>query len=386
MPLVAQEKMVPEADKDGVFLIADKMPEYPGGMNEMLKFLAQNIKYPVEAQKNSITGRVIVQFVVMEDGSLGMERVVRSVDPQLDAEALRVIKLMPKWIPGTVKGDPVKVRFTIPVMFRLNGDTPKPPRGFSIPIGQEITNKTLEGVWQSCTVEPGEKEYGVKLIPVLKVLASDKTFMNVFTGDNSVSAAILTQGTYKKTSDQTYVEVVKKTVIATFKAETKNEITFEFLNNNLVKFTFAIPGKEEPWTEYWYRIPAPGEGSMKKGMPSAASLNRNKGNQPDEKGVYMTADNLPEFPGGLSALSDYFSKSIVYPAEAKEKRISGRVIIRFVVMPDGTIDHEEIMRGIHPSLDSEAMRVIKAMPKWIPAELKGEKVPMYITTPVNFVL
>lgn len=264
MPLAAQEKMVPEADKDGIYLTADKMPEYPGGMNELMTFLGKNIKYPVEAQKNKIMGRVIVQFVVMEDGSLGMERVVRSVDPQLDAEALRVIKLMPKWTPGTVKGDPVKVRFTVPVMFRLNGDAPKPPRGFSIPMGQEIMNKTVEGVWQSCAVEPGEKEYGVRLVPILKVLASDKTFMNIFTGDGSVSAAILTQGTYKKTSDHTYVEVVKKTVIATFKAEAKNEITFEFLNNNLVKFTFAIPGREEPWTEYWYRVPEPSESNINK--------------------------------------------------------------------------------------------------------------------------
>lgn len=201
MPLAAQEKMVPEADKDGVFLTADKMPEYPGGINEMMKFLGENIKYPVEAQKNKIMGRVIVQFVVMEDGSLGMEQVVRSVDSQLDAEALRVIKLMPKWIPGTVKGDPVKVRFTVPIMFRLNGDGPKPPSGFSIPIGQEITNKTLEGVWQSCSVKVGEKEYGVKLAPVLKVLASDKTFMNIFIGDGVVSAAILAQGTYERMSD-----------------------------------------------------------------------------------------------------------------------------------------------------------------------------------------
>lgn len=95
--LVAQEQPIQKVDVNGVYLIPDKMPEYPGGVPAMMKFLSSNVKYPVEAQKNAISGRVIVQFVVMEDGTLSQAKVIRGVDPLLDEEALRVVKEMPKW-------------------------------------------------------------------------------------------------------------------------------------------------------------------------------------------------------------------------------------------------------------------------------------------------
>ena len=98
---------------------------FPGGMEEMMKFLQQNIKYPKEAQEQGKQGRVIVQFVVNKDGSITGDSVVRSVDPLLDAEALRVVRSMPNWTPGKQKGKPVRVRFTLPVTFHLNGDAPK---------------------------------------------------------------------------------------------------------------------------------------------------------------------------------------------------------------------------------------------------------------------
>ena len=98
--LVAQEQPIQKVDVNVVYLIPDKMPEYPGGVPAMMKFLSSNVKYPVEAQKNAISGRVIVQFVVMEDGTLSQAKVIRGVDPLLDEEALRVVKEMPKWTPG----------------------------------------------------------------------------------------------------------------------------------------------------------------------------------------------------------------------------------------------------------------------------------------------
>ena len=84
-----------------------------------MNFLSKNIKYPTTAQENGIQGRVIVQFVVNTDGSITEPKVVRGVDPELDAEALRVISIMPKWKPGKQKGEAVRVKYTIPVMFRL---------------------------------------------------------------------------------------------------------------------------------------------------------------------------------------------------------------------------------------------------------------------------
>ena len=95
------------------------MPDYPGGQKELLSFLSRNIKYPTKAEENKIQGRVVIQFVVNKDGSVSDAKVVRSVDPELDKEALRVINTMPKWKPGMQRGKPVRVKFTVPVMFRL---------------------------------------------------------------------------------------------------------------------------------------------------------------------------------------------------------------------------------------------------------------------------
>lgn len=105
--------------KDEVFMVAEQMPEFPGGMKELLKFLQNNLKYPENAMKNNVQGRVIVQFVVEKDGTLTEFKVARSVDPDLDAEALRVLQIMPKWKPGMQRGKIVRVKFTVPVSFKL---------------------------------------------------------------------------------------------------------------------------------------------------------------------------------------------------------------------------------------------------------------------------
>ena len=113
------------SDEVPVFRVVEEMPEFPGGMGECLKFLGKNIKYPVEAQKAGVQGKVIVQFVVEKDGNIANPKVVRSIDPDLDGEAIRVISIMPKWKPGMQKGQPVRVKYTVPVTFRLDGKDTK---------------------------------------------------------------------------------------------------------------------------------------------------------------------------------------------------------------------------------------------------------------------
>ena len=102
-----------------IFVVVEEQPEFPGGNTAMMKFLSDNIKYPVIAQENGIQGRVITNFVVEKDGSITDVQVVRGVDPSLDKEAIRVIQSMPKWKPGKQRGSAVRVRFTLPVVFRL---------------------------------------------------------------------------------------------------------------------------------------------------------------------------------------------------------------------------------------------------------------------------
>ena len=114
---------------DQTFSVVEQMPEYPGGMRAGLEFMARNLRYPTKAQEAGKQGCVIVQFVVRKDGSLSDFKVLRPVDPWLDAEAIRVISTMPKWKPGMQDGKPVSVKFTLPVTFMLEGTNNKPKAG-----------------------------------------------------------------------------------------------------------------------------------------------------------------------------------------------------------------------------------------------------------------
>jgi len=115
-PAVVEEE---EESANQIFTVVEEMPQFPGGDAEMLKFVSRNIRYPVIAQENGIQGRVVCTFTVNQDGSVVDAEVVRGIDPSLDKEALRVIGTMPKWKPGKQRGKAVRVRYTLPVVFRL---------------------------------------------------------------------------------------------------------------------------------------------------------------------------------------------------------------------------------------------------------------------------
>ena len=126
MPL--EEAMKAEASQSEVeiFQVVEEMPEFPGGMQKAMEFIGKNIKYPVAAQEAKIEGRVIVQFLIGSKGDVSEVEVVRGVSPELDAEAIRVISMMPKWNPGKQRGKAVNVKFTLPVSFRLSSSENNP--------------------------------------------------------------------------------------------------------------------------------------------------------------------------------------------------------------------------------------------------------------------
>ena len=141
-----------EAPRD-VFDVVEKMPEFPGGPQELFGFLAKTIKYPAEAEKAGTQGRVIATFVVRKDGSISDAHVVKSVDPLLDAEALRVINAMPAWTPGSQSGKPVNVKYTIPITFRLDGKTKEAPAAVGIFTPTETSQKSSDVVKYEGTVK-----------------------------------------------------------------------------------------------------------------------------------------------------------------------------------------------------------------------------------------
>lgn len=114
----AQKTVVAEKNQQ-VFDIVEQMPEYPGGLPALLDYLNQNVKYPEDAEKQKIEGRVLAIFVVETDGSISNVEVVKPVFPSLDAEAVRVLAAMPKWTPGKQSGKLVRVKYTVPINFQL---------------------------------------------------------------------------------------------------------------------------------------------------------------------------------------------------------------------------------------------------------------------------
>ena len=118
--VLAQKTVVSQKDqKEEPFNVVEDMPAFPGGMEAMIQFLSSNIQYPADAQKQKVDGRVLVNFVVEKDGSITEVKVIKPAFPSLDAEAIRVVKAMPKWKPGYQRGQAVRVQFTMPINFSL---------------------------------------------------------------------------------------------------------------------------------------------------------------------------------------------------------------------------------------------------------------------------
>lgn len=212
-----------------VFTVVEKMPSFPGGDAELLKYIATNIKYPKESQDNGEQGRVICSFIVGRDGSVNNPEVLRGVTPLLNEEAVRVINTMPRWNPGMQRGKAVAVKYTVPITFRLKS-------------------------------------------PV---------------------------------------------------EETKEE-------------------------------------------------------------TLTVVDVMPQYPGGDRELLKFIAQSIKYPTDAQEAGVQGRVICSFVVDKKGNIVEPKIIRGIDPSLDAEALRVIGMMPRWTPGRQDGKAVRVLYTVPITF--
>ncbi|PXY01160.1 hypothetical protein DF185_10945 [Marinifilum breve] len=229
---------------DDVFVMVEDMPQFPGGYAAIQKFINKSIVYPKVAKENGIKGRVFVTFIITKDGKIDKPKVVRSVDPSLDKEAIRVIKSMPDWTPGKQNGVIVKVAYTVPVNFGMGN----------------------------------EKKEALEI----------------------------------KKKDETVI----------------------------------INGKK----------------------------------------AYNMVDDMPKFPGGHLEVQKFLARTLVYPKVAQDNGIQGRVFVSFIVNKDGKVSDPKIVRGVDPSLDKEAIRVVNLMPQWEPGTKDGKPVNVLYTVPINFKL
>ena len=677
--LKAKEVIAREVEEEKVFDVVEQMPEFQGGPQALFTWLSQNVKYPAIAEENGVEGRVIVTFVVERDGSIADVRVVKSVDPSLDKEAVRVVKSMPRWIPGKHKGSAVRVKYTVPVTFKLSGEAeiermknnqnvavkkrttefPKFPGGKeaqnewilkNLKYPKESKNLKQFTVAMNCYVEVDgsltdvrvasrglhddgiDPAFGKEAIRVIEsmprwipgqingknvrmqtkifvtftppgsvvnanakkanttpqkvsdarlkqqkedgkiasftfedeadgevqkakeviapkvgnssylselqniILKSKKEIDSIGTeyailkrslnlADDDISTGnkkyggfgMVTSGKKKYRYDLSYDDLssyaplnrsvvrvvandvfgevvnvdnlsillvtyylqknfdkISKIVIKTNKMNgnikyeqglrrfndvllcadisikddylkiTRNRgLLYDKANGKVLELTdvltssaikkYELPQKpvdvsiklkddsliltnyekqpyntvvlnvntnKEDLTSGFNNMLSEGDTQALKVKRLQAladkykmlknkielcqtAVNRMKNNQNEEK-VFDVVEQMPEFPGGPQALFTWLSQNIKYPAIAEENGVEGRVLVTFVVERDGSIADVRVVKSVDPSLDEEAVRVVKSMPRWIPGKQKGETVRVKYTTPVTF--
>lgn len=327
--------------KDGVVLITtkkeeeifykvDEMPTFNGGdpAQEFRKYIAKNLRYPQSAAENGISGRVIVQFSVSEAGQVVDARVVRSVDPDLDKEALRLVNSSSRWSPGKNEGKPVKVMFTFPVNFVLQ-DTEK--------------NETEQ--------------------PVTMSLNKDSGTLTIRNTDGSES---------------TPVYVLDGEVVGTMEGIDPESIAKIEVNkdpeSDMAKKYNAKDGVVLITTK---------EGILHTPKESMELGKETVGNQTDEPVFYIVED-MPQFPGGLPALKSFIYSNLEYPENAKKQGIEGKVQVRFLVNEQGKVEKSEILRSTYQGFDAPALNVINEMPDWTPGMQRGKAVKVWFVVSIQF--
>ena len=372
--LTEEIKTTPTTDQDyPIFQVVEQMPEFPGGMGECMKWLQTNIKYPKEAKEKGEQGRVILQFIVEKDGSITDVKVVRSVSPALDAEAIRVASAMPKWKPGMQRGKVVKVKYTLPVMFSLEkkGAVTSASVG-TIPVdskGEVNTDETFQVVEQMPEFPGGMGECMKWLQANIKYPKEAK--------EKGEQGRVILQFIVERDGSVTDVKVVRSISLA--------------LDAEAIRVVSGMPkwkpgmqrGKE---VRVKYTLPVMFSLEKKEPASSDNTIIVDKGGttKVDGNHIFQVVEEMPEFPGGMGECMKWIGQNIKYPKEAHDKGVQGRVLITFIVEKDGSITEPKVARGVSPALDAEALRIVSIMPKWKPAKQRGQVVRVKYTIPVMF--
>ena len=356
MPCYAQDE-----DPGEVFRAVEQMPAFPGGDAALMKYINEHLQYPPLAMENNIEGRVIVQFVVTKAGKIGDVKVVRSVDSALDAEAVRVVKTFPDFIPGRSNGKPVNTWYTLPITFKLAHNQVST----ITPSTQDNDSDEVFRAVEQMPVFPGGDAALMKYID--SHLQYPPTAM-----ENGIQGRVIVQFVVTKTGKIGDVKVVRG-VDSALDAEAVRVVK---------TFPDFIPGRSngKP-VNTWYTLPI----TFKLAHNQVSTITPStQDNDSDE--VFRAVEQMPVFPGGDAALMKYIDSHLQYPPTAMENGIQGRVIVQFVVTKTGKIGDVKVVRGVDSALDAEAVRLTKSFPDFIPGKKNGRPVNVWYTLPITFKL
>ena len=348
---VIELKMKP---KD-LFVVVEGMPEFPGGTEALKTFVYSTMKYPPIALENGIIGQVTVKFVVDKTGSVTNAKIRWGVDPSLDKEALRIVESMPKWSPGKQNGEAVDVAYEIPINFKLPSDRPSKQK---LEKTNNSVDKTFIVVEEHASFLGGDvnsfRDWVIKNIKYPPVAAKNGISGKVF-----VQFAVNPKG-----------EVVDVKVVRGVESSLDKEAARVVISSPLWE-----PGKQS------------GEKVKQQfTIPINFDLQANMSSKETEE-VFIVVEEQASFMGGdVNTFRDWVTKNIKYPSDAAKKGISGKVYVQFAVNPKGEVADVKVVKGLDPSLDKEAARVIMSSPSWVPGKQSGTKIKQQFTIPVNFKL
>lgn len=362
----AINKMVtPKQREDGVYVIVEEMPEFPGGEMYLRKYIGENIKYPVEAKEKGIQGKVFVTFVVNSTGKVEKAKIARGVDPSLDAEALRVVGQLPEWKPGKQKGEAVSVSYTVPINFALDNKKP----------GEQVN-----------TPNTGEDQVFV-VVEEMPEFPGGEEALRKWIGENiKYPAEAKTLGIQGKVFVTFVVSKTGKTERAKI-ARGVHPLLDEEALRVVASLPVWKPGKQRGVdVNVSYTIPISFALDGGKDVKQTASFVPPKVNEKAEKEVFIVVEEMPEFPGGSNELRRFLAKNVKYPASAQKAKTQGKVFVSFVINAEGKVEQAKIEKSVDPALDAEAIRVVGLMPEWKPGKQRGTAVSVAYTIPIQFML
>ena len=349
------------------YQFVEHMPEAPYNVNE---FLSRNIDYPWEAMSKGISGRVVLRYVIDEDGVINDITVQKSVCPSIDSEAVRVVRSMPKWKPGRdADNKPVKVYFTLPIKFSMDGGGIPPPLPYSEEVIKAMTYVPPRTSGPVLTYVEQMPEPGVS---INSYIASQVTSSNIEELVGTKGRVVL-KFIVTSSGDLDSFKVIKSL------NPMVDTLAMDILND----MPMWTPGMNEgKAVNVYYTVPIPFNftADTSAQQPLTRNTTSERGNNDT---IYSYVNQLPE--AGYD-FNQYLSRSISYPQKARNEKTEGRVVLRFVITKTGKIENITVQQRVTPELDAEAVRVIKEMPDWIPARHNNEPVNVYFTLPIKFSL
>ncbi|MES2809666.1 MAG: TonB family protein [Bacteroidota bacterium] len=360
-PVELPADMAP-VDNSPIFSQVGRQPEFPGGLAAFTNFIGNTVIYPSTDRENGVSGKVVVSFIVERDGSLSNFKAARGPSDEIKAEAIRALKLSPKWLPGIQNDMPVRVSYTVPIAFMLEADDEQP----EFPGGMQSFGKFLGNNIKYPIADRNARVQG-------------KVFLTFVVEIDGTLADIKAVRSPSQTMADEAIRVLSKS--PKWKPGTQK--------GKPVRATITVPVNFS--LDY-------DDGSIIKpdNTPNAAAAGSLLANEvvirgyvkrnanADDNVVFSQVEGQPSFPGGLAAFGKFLGDHIKYPKADRDAGRQGKVIVTFITERDGTLSEIKAVRGPSQAMMDETIRVLQLSPKWQPGYQNGYPVRVFYTVPIAF--